>query len=551
MGRRSQPTRRRLLAQHASHRSGLLPGIPALVALLAALALAMLLGASQATAEGGERPYDDGSALHSLDPVGDLPIALAIEFFTDLPPAVWPSEAIPVAICTQQHNRPSAVTAEQFGDAVSSVTSMWTAQAVGVGFDYTGDCADGNRWRMDNGVTEIGFDDFRDVVKGQSAAIATGTWTSIFGPKEFVEFDIVLDQRLNILPQCFESIIAHELGHVLGLGHSDDAGDLMYPSFDPGDPGTCPTEAREVEVDALRGLYGINLPPEVEEPPTVLAAPGEAIDATVVAEDPEGDALTFSWEQLDGEPVEFESDGATLSFNAPDDPGGELRFRVTVADPIGHTTVVDVLIGIDATPTPPTLAPMLADIGIAADGRDAAFEWMLPSGANSFELCSDGAVEVCRRTSSGSQVISWESVITTAGSATARRIFTNGARETSATACNAAGCGPASTGPLAGGIRWVPWDIDFDYFGMAMDMSGISITIAGAVNLSDEPRAFTLYAGSEANPRERVLRRCGTLESGESCLGVLAPGAQGHGTVVTIVSFANGTPTTEHRITIR
>lgn len=515
------------------------------------LAFPLLLGPTAATAGGGVRPYDDGPVLRSFDAVGDLPIELALEFFTGPPPASWAPESIPVEICSQQANRPFAVTAQEFRDVLTSATAMWTASGLAVGFSYVGDCEHANRWQFENGITEIGFDDFRDVVKGQSAAVATGTWTTIFGGKEFIEFDIVLDRRLNLPLQCFESVIAHELGHVLGLGHSDDARDLMFPSFNPNDLGTCPTEARAAELDALRTLYGDNFAPTIEEPAAIVIGAGDEATISVVAVDAEDDPLTFVWEQTDGETVAFEANGPTLTLSAPDTPGAELRFRVTVSDPFGHATSVEVLIGIDATPAPPSTGPTLAGIGVSIGGDDAAFEWALPPGATSFELCSQGTVELCSRTTSASQAISWETVISQAGSSSAYRVFSGGARLTSAAACNGAGCGPSVEGPLAGGLRWLPWDIDFDYFGMAMDLPGVSITIAGAVNLSATPRQFTLYSGTELNPQQRVLRRCGELGPGESCLGVLLPGDRGHGDIVTVVSSAAGTPTTEHRVTIR
>lgn len=524
-----------------------------LVALVIALLLAvsLVLDAASAAAEGGAKPYDEGAVLLSRDPVSTLPVALALEFFTDPPPAVWPRESIPVAICSQQHNRPSAVTAEEFRDAVAAATAMWTAVGVGVGFDYGGDCTHDDRWRPDNGITEIGFDDFRDVVKGQSAAVATGTWTTLFGTKEFVEFDVVLDERIDVPQRCFQSIVAHELGHVIGLGHSDDERDLMFASFDPSDPDTCPIQARDVEVDALRVLYGDNLPPALEEPPPLIADAGAEVVLTVQASDAEDDPLSFEWEQIDGDPVDFSSQGDTLRFTAPDTPGAELRFRVTALDPIGHAASVDVLVGIDATPTPPAGAPMLVAIDASRTGEQAEFTWTLPGDATSVEVCTSGFTVDCDRSTAGVQQIDWESVISTAGSPTARRIFTSGARETSAAACNAAGCGSATRGPLAGGLRWTPWDVDFDYLGMAMDSTTVRITIAGVVNLSDEPRVFTLYSGTEVQPRARVIRRCGALEAGATCLGVLLPTDRGHGELVTVVSTASGTPTTEHRITIR
>jgi hypothetical protein len=531
--------------RHLISRNQLFPLMTALM-----LAVPLILGTTSASAEDGEQPYDQGAILRSGDRVSTLPIALSIEFFTDLPPAVWPPEAIPVEICSQQANRPFSFSADDFRDAVTSATAMWTSVGAGVGFDYGGDCTEDDRWRPDNGITEIGFDDSRDVVVGQSAAVASGTWTTLFGTKEFIEFDVVIDQRLDVPQQCLESIVAHELGHVLGLGHSDDARDLMFASFDPRDLDTCPTEARAIEVDALRVLYGVNVPPVLVEPPALIAAAGASVALTVEARDADDDALRFDWVQLDGDPVEFTGDGDTLRFTAPDAPGAELRFRVTATDPIGHSVSVEVLVGIDDAPARPSELPELVEIGVTASGEDAGFVWTADD-ATSIELCSGGSLPSCRRSTDGTLAIDWETVIASAGSSTARRVFTGGARETSAAACNAAGCGPAMAGPLAGGLRWLPWAVDFDYFGMAMDVSTVRITIAGVVNLSEEPRAFTLYSGTEINPRSRVIRRCGVLEGGATCLGILSPTDRGHDEIVTVVSTASGTPTTEHRITIR
>ncbi len=50
-----------------------------------------------------------------------------------------------------------------------------------------------------------------------------------------------------------ESVIQHELGHVLGLGHSSTAGDTMYPVLGPCDP-TLETIAPD-DAAGLRSLY--------------------------------------------------------------------------------------------------------------------------------------------------------------------------------------------------------------------------------------------------------------------------------------------------------
>ena len=51
-------------------------------------------------------------------------------------------------------------------------------------------------------------------------------------------------------PEIFPQVVAHEVGHVLGLAHSYEAGDLMWPETSPG-----PMIVAPETIDALQDAY--------------------------------------------------------------------------------------------------------------------------------------------------------------------------------------------------------------------------------------------------------------------------------------------------------
>ncbi|TMP24638.1 hypothetical protein CWB99_21745 [Pseudoalteromonas rubra] len=66
---------------------------------------------------------------------------------------------------------------------------------------------------------------------------------------------------------------------------------------------------------------------------------GESIELNATSVDPEGDTLTFSWEQVSGKSVSVSSSDATLSVAAPSVNQNEvLEFAVTVTDSLGASS---------------------------------------------------------------------------------------------------------------------------------------------------------------------------------------------------------------------
>ena len=517
---------------------------------------------------GSRVPYDRGVQTTVQGAPGSVPVPLFVPFLSDCgagespptcgsPPAIWPPGGNPVEVCTHQLNRPAVFSAQRFRDAVAAAARTWNEQEAAVGLRYVGDCDSGFRSEDGNSSNEIGWDDFRALVSGAEVAVTrvTQAWSPSFSPTTRLvrEADIVLDpENIAAVPSCLESVVAHEFGHVLNLGHSDQPADLMFESFDLADLSTCTMQPSADERARLQELYG------VDRNPTVSAGANRTVDrgapATLRASgsDPERRGLTYVWEQISGRPVELKAKGADVTFIAPDIEGTVLALQVTVFDHFLHRASASVAVTVGTAPHAPALAPSLASFLPAGNGN-ARLTWSGVSGASSYEFCSRPAgdpVAQCEPLAVPFIDITWDTVLEAAGAATDYRLFTTGARETTLRACNSQGCSISGTGGLSGGLRWSQWDIDFDYFALAFDFGRVQFTIVGVVNLSHKPRLFTVATGPASDPDRIRLRDCGLLPSGAVCIGFLGPGPE-HFAVVSVTSRRAGEPTTEHRITIR
>lgn len=96
---------------------------------------------------------------------------------------------------------------------------------------------------------------------GNEVALTTVTFRSDTG--DILDADIEVNANLNIstarpLPTRgfdLQTVFAHELGHVLGLAHSDDRSATMFATYNPGT-----TDQGDLEDDDRAGLCAIYLP---------------------------------------------------------------------------------------------------------------------------------------------------------------------------------------------------------------------------------------------------------------------------------------------------
>jgi hypothetical protein len=182
--------------------------------------------------------------------------------------------------------------------------------------------------------------------------------------------------------------------------------------------------------------------------------------------------------------------------------------------------------------------------------------WEVDSPAAEYEFCSSAtgtSQNTCVRQPSADVTMTWDMVLGAAVEDEPHRVFTTGTRETSLRACNGQGCSAVGVGPHAGGLRWIAYEVDYDFFAMSFDVPGTSVryTIVGVINVDGPARRFSLYTGSSSDFEATRITACGNVRAGQMCMGLLGPTDRGHGRYATVISERAETPVLEHRIRIR
>lgn len=187
----------------------------------------------------------------------------------------WSPDQIPVPVSYNPSNETGSLPAAL--PWIQSAISQWSGVTSLFSFTYAGSTSAGLGACSTNGDTDgintISF------TSGMSKPVLGQTCTLSTRGGRIVEFDMQLNNTTNwgagnptTKPQYdLPSTILHEMGHAAGLGHSSDAGSIMYASLAQG---VMKRTLTQDDIDGLNAQYpGGTQPPTPTPTPTPLVIP--------------------------------------------------------------------------------------------------------------------------------------------------------------------------------------------------------------------------------------------------------------------------------------